>query len=93
MVPGMRDDAVHVALNEPGEPLEVPVAGAAADLDYPLHGIAHALLLPVGIGPAEHLTRDVAGGKELVLRDQLLVALPGPSLLQDLLLAEEGASP
>ena len=74
-------------------PGEMPVFRAAADLHDPLHRIAHALLLPVAVGSGEHLICDVAGKGQLVLGYELLVALPGPSPLQSLLLTEEGASP
>ena len=75
----MRDDPFHVALHEAGNPGEVPVPGAAAHVHDPLHRIR----IGVRIGQREHLIYDVAGGKELVLRDQLLVALPCPITVRD----------
>jgi len=82
----MRDDAVHVALHEPGE---VPVFRATARVHDPLHRIR----IGARIGLREHLIYDVAGKGQLVLGYEVLAALPGPSLLQSLLLAEEGAAP
>lgn len=88
----MGHDAVHVALHEPGEPLEVPVSRSAAGVRDPLHQRAHPARIGAGIGLREHLLHDVAGGKELVLGYELPVALPGAALLQDLLLPEEPAA-
>ena len=83
MAARLRDDSLHVSLHEPGEPFEVPVPGAAARVHDPLHGSAHRIRIGARIGLHEHLIYDVAGGKELVLGYEVLVALPGPSLLQD----------
>ena len=74
-------------------PGEMPVFRAAAHVHDPLHGSAHLICIGVRIGLREHLIYDVAGKGQLVLGYELLVALPGSSLLQSLLLAEEGASP
>lgn len=54
-VPGMGHDAVHVVLDEPGEPLEVLVPRAAADGDDLLHHVARAPLLPVQVGDYSHV--------------------------------------
>ena len=90
---GMRDYSLHVALHEAGNPGEVPVFRAAARVHNPLHGSAYRIHIGARIGLREHLIYDVAGKGQLVLGYELLVALPGSSLLQSLLLAEEGASP
>ena len=92
-MPGVRDDSLHVALHEAGNPGEVPVFRAAADLHDPLYGIAYRIHIGARIGLREHLIYDVAGKGQLVLGYEVLAALPVPSLLQGLLLAEEGASP
>ena len=93
MVARLRDYSLHVPLHEAGNPGEVPVFRAAADLHDPLHRSAHLICIGARIGLREHLIYDVAGCEELVLGYEVLVALPGSSLLQSLLLAEEGASP
>jgi len=93
MVARMRDDSLHVPLHGAGNPGEMPVFRAAADLHDPLYGSAYRIRISARIGLREHLIYDVAGCEELVLGYEVLVALPGPSLLQGLLLAEEGASP
>ena len=86
-IPSMCDSTSLVNLSE------VPVSRSAADLHYLLHRIAHALLLPVAVGPGEHLTRDVAGSQQLVLGYEVLVPLAAAALVGGLLLSEEGASP
>ena len=86
-MPSMCDST---SLVNPGE---VPVSRSPADLHYLLHRIAHALLLPVAVGPAEHLIYDVAGSQQLVLGYEVLVPLAASALLGGLLLSEEGASP
>ena len=92
-MPGVHDDPSPVPFDEAGEPLEVPVFRAAEDLHNPLHGSAYRIRIGTRIGLREHLIYDVAGEGQLVLGYEVLAALPGPSLLQGLLLAEEGASP
>ena len=89
----MRDDSLHVALHEAGNPGEMPVFRATAHVHDPLHGSAHRIRIGTRIGLREHLIYDVAGKGQLVLGYEVLAALPGSSLLQGLLLAEEGASP
>ena len=89
----MRDDSLHVPLHEAGNPGEVPVFRAAADLHDPLHRSAHLICIGARIGLREHLIYDVAGKGQLVLGYELLVALPGASCLQGLLLAEEPTAP
>ena len=93
MVARMRDDSLHVPLHEAGNPGEVPVFRAAARVHNPLHGSAHLIRIGARIGLREHLIYDVAGKGQLVLGYEVLAALPGSSLLQGLLLAEEPTAP